>query len=420
MTELEITAMTFGPFGIGRLDGKAVMVPTAVPGDLLEITITEERGGYSIARAERVLRPASARRSPPCPYLPRCGGCDWQQISYPAQVRIKGEVIANALNRALGLALDPATLVEPAPAEFGYRARIRLKVGRDGRMGFYEAGSQRLVEIDRCMLAAGEIFLPREFVTEIKCAEVELVADRGRQIVVAHLMRSPSPAMVASARRIVERDSRLTGAVLRSERSRSVIGDVTIAVELEPGLELEGDADLFSQVNRAQNWRLVARVMEMAAPGVGARVLDLFCGAGNFSLPVARRGAEVLGVDSEPAAVATATRNAARLNLPTAQFTSLTAAELARFLSAARYRPNVVILDPPRSGARSLIEPLARMRPMQVIYVSCDVVTLARDLRALCGGGYEVSAVHGFDFFPNTHHAEVVANAVLTSAKGRS
>ena len=127
-----------------------------------------------------------------------------------------------------------------------------------------------------------------------------------------------------------------------------------------------------------------------------------------------------MGVDSEPAAVATATRNAARLKLPTAQFLSLTAAELARFLSAARYRPDVVILDPPRTGARSLIEPLARMRPRQVIYVSCDVATFARDLRALRERGYEVSAIHGFDFFPNTHHAEVVAHAVLTSARGRS
>ncbi len=420
MPELEITAMTFGPFGIGRLAGKAVMVPAAVPGDLLEVTVTEERAGYTVARADGVLRPASARRAPPCPYLPRCGGCDWQQISYPAQARIKGEVIASALGRALGLVLDPATLVEPAPAEFGYRARIRLKVGRDGRMGFHEAGSRRLVEIGRCMLAAAEIFLPREFAREIECEEIEVIADRGREIVVAYLARPPSAAVAACARRIVERDARLAGAVLRAGRSRLVIGDATIAVELEPELELEVDADLFSQVNRAQNLRLVAAVMEMAAPGAGARVLDLFCGAGNFSLPAARRGAAVMGVDAEAAAVATATRNAARLKLPTAQFTSLAAAELTRFLSAARYRPDVVIMDPPRSGARTLIEPLARMRAARVIYVSCDVATLARDLRALCAHGYRIGAVRAFDFFPNTHHAEVVADAVLTSVAARS
>ncbi len=135
--------MTFGPYGVGRLDGKAVMVPHAAPGDLLEVTVVQERGGYLIARAERVLKAGAARRTPPCPYLPRCGGCDWQQIAYSEQTRFKAQVIAATLNHALGLELNPATLIEPAPAEFGYRARIRFKTGRGGRLGFYEAGSRR-------------------------------------------------------------------------------------------------------------------------------------------------------------------------------------------------------------------------------------------------------------------------------------
>jgi 23S rRNA (uracil1939-C5)-methyltransferase len=152
--------------------------------------------------------------------------------------------------------------------------------------------------------------------------------------------------------------------------------------------------------------------------GAEARVLDLFCGAGNFSLPAARRGAAVMGVDAEALAVAAAARNAARLDLERAEFAAMEAAELARFLLRARYRPEVVIMDPPRSGARELVEPLLRMRAARVIYVSCDVATLARDLRALCAGGYQIAAVRAFDFFPNTHHVEVVA--VLTSAGPRS
>ena len=120
MAQVEITAMTFGPFGVGRLDGKAVMVPNAAPGDLLEVTVVQERAGYLVARAERVLKAGAARRTPPCPYLPRCGGCDWQQIAYPEQARFKAEVIAATLNHALGLELDPATLIEPAPG------RVRL------------------------------------------------------------------------------------------------------------------------------------------------------------------------------------------------------------------------------------------------------------------------------------------------------
>jgi 23S rRNA (uracil1939-C5)-methyltransferase len=418
MAQVEITAMTFGPFGVGRLDGRTVMVPHAAPGDLLEVTIVQERAGYLVARAERVLKGGAARRPPPCPYLPRCGGCDWQQITYSEQARFKAEVIAATLNHALGLELNPATLIEQAPAEFGYRARIRFKTGRGGRLGFYETGSRRLVEVEHCMVAAEEIRMPREFAAEIECEEIEAVADRGREVLVAHLGRPLSTAVLERARRVVERDPRIAGAVLRAGRAREVIGEVSITVALEPGLELEVDADLFSQVNRAQNLKLVAAVMEMAEVGAEARVLDLFCGAGNFSLPAARRGAAVMGVDAEALAVAAAARNAARLGLERAEFAAMEAAELARFLLRARYRPEVVIMDPPRSGARELVEPLLRMRAARVIYVSCDVATLARDLRALCAGGYQLAAVRAFDFFPNTHHVEVVA--VLTSAGPRS
>jgi 23S rRNA (uracil1939-C5)-methyltransferase len=418
MAQVEITAMTFGPFGVGRLDGKAVMVPHAAPGDLLEVTVLQQRAGYLIARAERVLEAGAARRPPPCPYLPRCGGCDWQQIAYPEQARFKAEVIAATLNHALGLELNPATLIEPAPAEFGYRARIRFKTGSGGRLGFYEAGSRRLVEVEHCLVTAAEIWMPREFAAAIECEEIEVVADRGREVLVAHLARPPAAAVLERARRLVERDARIAGVVLRAGRAREVIGEVSIAVALEPGLELEVEADLFSQVNRAQNLKLIAAVMEMAEAGAAARVLDLFCGAGNFSLPAARRGAAVMGVDAEALAVAAAARNAARLGLKRAGFAAMEAAELARFLLRARYRPEVVIMDPPRSGARELIGPLLRMRAARVIYVSCDVATLARDLHALCAGGYRIAAVRAFDFFPNTHHAEVVA--VLTSAATRS
>ena len=173
-------------------------------------------------------------------------------------------------------------------------------------------------------------------------------------------------------------------------------------------------------MNRAQNLKLVAAVMEMAGASVDARVLDLFCGAGNFSLPAARCGAEVMGVDAEMLAVAAAARNAARLGFKRAEFAAMEASELARFLLRARYRPDVVIMDPPRSGARELVEPLLRMQAARVIYVSCDLATLARDLRALCAGGYIIAEIRAFDFFPNTHHVEVVAHAVLTSVATRS
>jgi 23S rRNA (uracil1939-C5)-methyltransferase len=156
----------------------------------------------------------------------------------------------------------------------------------------------------------------------------------------------------------------------------------------------------------------------MAQPLSGSRVLDFFCGAGNFSLPAARRGARVMGVDTDAPAIQAAARNARRLGFNQAEFAAMDSAELARFLLRARYRPDVAIIDPPRSGARDLMEPLVQMHAARLIYVSCNVATLARDLKVLTGGDYEITALRAFDFFPNTHHAELVA--VLTSAATRS
>ena len=175
------------------------------------------------------------------------------------------------------------------------------------------------------------------------------------------------------------------------------------------GCVIEAAADRFSQVNHPQNVKLVATVMEFARLARGTPLLDLFCGAGNFSLPAARRGALVTGVDADALAVADARANAARMQLREAQFVAMAAEETARFLRRARYRPEVVILDPPRGGAAELMNTVATLGARRVIYVSCDPPTLVRDLRKLADQGYRVARVRGFDFFPNTHHIEAVA-----------
>lgn len=415
MAQVEIAAMTFGPFGVGRIDGKTVMVPNCAPGDLLEVEIESERRDYAIARPVGVIRPGPARRVPPCPFLPRCGGCDWQQLAYPEQVRLKAEMVAGEIGRALKVALDPADLLEPSPGEFGYRSRIRFKVGPGGKLGFQQLGTNTIVEIDRCMLGVEGLRLPRELARALSPSvrEIEVVRAGAREVQIATLASAPRAAEIRRAREVMERDAAIAGIVIRGG-GRAVIGDAAVAIEPEPGIEIRADADLFSQVNRAQNQRLVATVMDQAAPGEGTKVLDLYCGAGNFSLPAARRGAEVMGVDAEPLAIAAAQANAARLELKRTQFVAMRAAETAQFLRRAGYRPEVAILDPPRAGAAELMGSIAKLRPSRVVYVSCNLTTLVRDLSALAGSGYVLKGLRGFDFFPNTHHVEVAAQAVLT------
>jgi 23S rRNA (uracil1939-C5)-methyltransferase len=416
MPQIEISAMTFGPFGVGRHDGKAVMVPGAVVGDRLDVEIVSERRDYAVAKIREIVSASADRRVAPCPYLPRCGGCDWQHIDYSAQVRFKGEVVARELNRALGVEIDPVGLVEPAPAEFGYRSRIRLRVGAKGALGFYEAGSNTIVEIDSCMVAEPGILMPLHLARSLgkRVEEIEVVRDGAREVQVAYLKKPVSEEDLRRARNVLESDNKIAGIVLRSGTSRATVGETKIAIELEPGLSIDADADLFSQVNRAQNQKLVASVMEMAAIHESSPVLDLFCGAGNFSQPASRRGARVTGVDDDVGAIAAAARNAERLNFRDAQFIAMKASATADFLHRARYRPEVIILDPPRTGALDLMEPIVKLRAPAVIYVSCDVTTLARDVRVLAGAGYKINRVRGFDFFPNTHHVEIAVHALLT------
>lgn len=416
MPEIEISAMTFGPFGVGRHDGKAVMVPGAVAGDVLNVEVVSERRDYSVAKIRDVVRPGPNRREAPCPYLPRCGGCDWQHIDHAAQVRFKGEVIARELGHALGIEIDPVGLVEAAPAEFGYRSRIRLRVGARGALGFNAAGSNAIVEIESCMVADAGIRMPFHLARSLgkHVEEIEVVRDGAREVQVAHLKKTATEEDLRRARNLLDSDRELAGIVLRSGTHRVTVGDATVKIELEPALSIEVDADLFSQVNRAQNRKLVASVMEMAAIRESSPVLDLFCGAGNFSLPAARRGARVTGVDADADAIAAASRNARRLNFRDAQFVAMKASATADFLHRARYRADVIIIDPPRTGAPDLMQPIVKLHAPAVIYVSCDVTTLARDLRALTAAGYKIDQVRGFDFFPNTHHVEIAVHALLT------
>ncbi|HVN63089.1 MAG TPA: 23S rRNA (uracil(1939)-C(5))-methyltransferase RlmD, partial [Candidatus Binataceae bacterium] len=346
----------------------------------------------------------------------RCGGCDWQHIDYQSQVRFKAKLIAHEIERAIGREIDPVGLVEPAAAEFGYRSRIRFQVGPRGAIGFHEFSSNRLVEVDSCLVAWPEMRLPLHLARSLgtRVVEIEVVSAGTREVLAAHLNRRAGAEETRRARHVLESDPKIAGIVLRSGMHREIIGDATVMIELEGGLALEVDADLFSQVNREQNRKLIATVMTMAAPHDNSALLDLFCGAGNFSLPAARRGARVTGVDADIAAVAAAAKNARRLGFDTAQFSAIKASEVAGFLHRARYRAEIAILDPPRTGAAELIEPLLKLRPRTIVYVSCDAPTLSRDLRRLSDNGYRLAAVRAFDFFPNTHHAEIAVQLVLT------
>ena len=416
MPEIRITSLTFGPYAIAHLEGRTIMVPGAVPGDVLEVEIASRRRDWSIAKIIRVITPGPARRHPPCRYLPLCGGCDWQHIEYASQIETKADIVATALEPLAEGPIERAGLVEPAPAEFGYRSRVRLKVGRGGRLGFHQLSSNDIVDIDECLVSWAPLDAARALARAIDrwANEIEVAGDRDSQVIVAYGSKPVSARDREAAKRILEQFGFVKGIVMRADSAREVIGDATITLDVEEGLDLRFDADLFSQVNHAQNRKLVAAVVEMAAVSDRTELLDLFCGVGNLSLAAARVGATVTGADSDALAIAAASANAARLGIERARFLAMKSEDAADFLIRANYKPDVIVVDPPRVGAAELMPRIARLGARSVIYVSCDVATLARDLRVLKASRYSVKRVRAFDFFPNTHHVEVVAHLLLT------
>jgi 23S rRNA (uracil1939-C5)-methyltransferase len=405
--------MTFGPCALAHVGGKSVMIPAAVPGDVLEIE-TRHKRDYALGSIIHVVQPARARRQAPCPYAWRCGGCDWQHIRYHDQLRFKAQVLAAELHHALGMELEADGLVESAPAEFNYRSRVRLKTGPGGTIGFHHPHGNAFVAVQDCLVAAPPIAPAAALARALgrNCTEIEVVAAPHGEVLIAHLNKAPGAVERKAAHAMLANGT--AGLILRSGAFRESFGETRVACEVEPGCVIEADADLFSQVNRAQNLKLVAAVMNFAELSTHKRVLDVFCGSGNFSLPAARRGADVTGIDREEPAIAAARANAKRMGLEGVQFIATGAAGGVRFLLQTAYHPEVVILDPPRAGAANLIDALARLKAHRLIYVSCNLSTLVRDLRQLTVRGYKMYDVRGFDFFPNTHHIEIVASLLLT------
>jgi len=413
---LDVERLTFGFDGLAHHDRQVVFVPYTAPGDRVRAEVVERHGGYLRARVAAVLAPGPDRVLPGCRYFPTCGGCQWQQVAPPAQRDAKRAIVAEQLARVAGVRDAEVLPTLPSPADWHYRARITLAVeGR--RAGYRRARSHALVEIADCPLAdpavSAHLAAARAWLAALRVPlrRLTVSAAPGGVVLAGAATARPGPADVAASEALLARVAGVRGAVIAGAGVRVVAGDPTVRVEIESGLDLEVPADAFTQVNPGANRRLVERVLALGAFVPGERALDLYCGAGNLSLPLARRGVGVLGIERSRVAVEAARANAARLRLPAATFR---AAEVSRALATERGPLDVVVLDPPRAGAADAVPALAALRPARIVYVSCDPATLARDVRALAGAGYRLETVQPIDLFPQTYHVESVSKLRLT------
>jgi len=414
---LTVERLTFGFDALARRDRQVVFVPYGAPGDRVRAEVAESGADFSRARVVEVLEPGPARVLPGCRHFPTCGGCQWQHIAPAAQRDAKAAIVAEQLARTAGVRDADIRPTLTTGDDWHYRARITLVVeGR--RAGYHRARSHRLVEVDDCPIAdpvlSAHLDCARRWVGALRVPlrRVSLAVAPGGVVLTAVTASAPGARDAEATEALLARAPTVRGAVLADPagRSRLVAGDPRLRVPLEAGLDLEVPADVFTQVNPAANRLLVAAVMETGfAPEES--VLDLYTGAGNFALPMARRGARVVGIERNPAAAAAARENAARLGLDVAFETAPVADALAR---VAPKTVDTVVLDPPRAGAADAIPLLGPLRARRIVYVSCDAATFARDVRLLAAYGYRVARVQPIDLFPQTFHVESVTLLLLT------
>ncbi len=422
-----IDSLAFGGNGVCRLDGKVCFVPFSCPGDQLRLAVTAEKRSYQTARITEILAPSADRVNPPCPVFGSCGGCNWQHIDYHRQLEAKRRILAETLWRSARVPAECVAETVPSPLRYGYRSRVQFKLYATPdrlHIGFYR-GTTHLVEdiADGCAVALpvinqalqqlrpvleaspGRTTIPQ---INVECGDAGCVA-------IVNYIGPDREGIAAYFREQRDRLASLTGLWLQTGRKSTltrVWGDERLYYRLpSPGRDdilLGFTPGGFSQVNRDQNRTMLEIVREMAELDGTGHLLDLYCGNGNFSLPLAGSAASVTGMEEYEGSICEAETNMRANGIVNAEFLCADAAVGVRKLADAGRVFDLVILDPPRSGAPGVASEIPRLRPERIIYVSCDPNTMARDCGVLAGQGYRVERSIPLDMFPQTYHLESI------------
>ncbi|HXI23033.1 MAG TPA: class I SAM-dependent RNA methyltransferase [Pyrinomonadaceae bacterium] len=401
--EVTIERILPGGLGLAHADGRTVMVALAAPGDRLRVRVERVKGSVAFASIEEIIEPSPDRSAPPCPYFGRCGGCDFQQMNYETQLAAKKEIIRDCLHRIAKIDAPDFQIVA-APNQWHYRSRAQWQFDADGkRLGYFESGSRRVCDVTDCAVLVPEL----QWVLEDMRAGMadESLASDARYF---RAIAGDGTAVVAAGFERAHRTSHQQPAHEHSASStEEEIGEVTRTIA---GETYRLGAESFFQTNVD----LLPQLIEEAiGQQHGDTAVELYCGVGLFTVPLARRFKDVTGVEDDADATEFAQQNLAHADLSNAEVEKSDVGNwLARNEHNPRFAPlDFVLLDPPRAGAESrVISGILKLKPKRLCYVSCDPATLARDLSKIIAGGYSLDSILAFDMFPQTHHVETVVH----------
>ncbi len=418
--EIAVEKLVHGGSGLARLDtGQAVFVPGVLPGERAVVTIRRKRKGFLEADLIEVISPSKDRSDPPCTGEKQCTGATWQHIAYPAQLRYKQDILLDTLSRIGGMSPARSLPILPSPRTDHYRLRtqfnVRTKDNRQ-RIGFFRQGSYDLIEVDDAFLIDPLINKTLKIVRSLvrklpPLGEIHINATPSGEV---HLLlfseQGALPSMgsfFADLKKAVPEVIGITG--FANRKKAFALGTNHLTLEIE-GLGLHATEGNFYQVNWDQNRNMVKTVLDFAALTGNETVLDLYCGIGNFALPLAKKAKAVIGIESGYSAVEDAKANAELNGITNTEFIADDMQKGLKTLIQRKMRADVVVLDPPRSGATlKTLERVLAFVPRKIVYVSCNPSTLARDLKFFHLFGFRLDRLQPVDMFPYTYHIECVA-----------
>jgi 23S rRNA (uracil1939-C5)-methyltransferase len=437
---LTIYALAYGSEGIAKHEGMVVFVPEALPGDTVRVRLTQVKSKFARGEIVELIKPSDKRVQPFCSHASACGGCTWEALEYGEQLEAKRIFVENALVHIGHLKTVTVNPTLKASPQAGYRHKIQIpfQQGSGGvTAGFYAKHTHSVVPVEECPnqpALGNKIFREaRALIKQFGYTGYNEISDQGQ---VRHLVirlganthealailvtrERELPRLSEWAAELRQRIPELVGVlqnvnpaktnVILSSEYRTLFGRAFFFEQLR-GLKYRISAESFFQVNPFQMPALAGVVLEAAALTGKETVLDLFCGVGWLTLELARQARWVVGVESVRLAIEDARANAQLNNMNNVEFIAADASAGAAQLRAKGVKPDVVVVDPPRKGCdRSVIDVILRWRPKRIVYVSCNPVTLARDLALMFPRGYALKSAQPVDLFPHTYHVETVA-----------
>ncbi|MRR13968.1 class I SAM-dependent RNA methyltransferase [archaeon] len=420
--KLTIGSLSFGGRGVGRRDdGKVIFVPMVIPGETVMVSIDREYSSYATARLEAVLEKSPLRIDPLCPYFDHCGGCDWQHIPYAEQVAWKNNILGSELKRAVPDGSFEHLQSLASPLAYGYRCHAVFQCSSKPslKMGFFMKQSNDVIDIDRCPVINPKLqeivkgirdILRRDPVRHIESIEIHSPQE---ECVVQVRCREHDRRVVLRVMESMHQDLGLTGisfVLPVPGRKDHVLGQRCFMYDLRTrgaSFRLSSTFGAFIQANMMVNEALVQHVSDLA--GGSARILDLYSGNGNFSIPLAGEASSVTAVEQNRALIRQAEVGSKTNGLNNIRFLALDAKKAMEQLIHEGLGFETIILDPPRDGAKDVMKLISGLGPERIIYISCNPTTLARDVKHLVNTDYLLKSLRLFDMFPQTYHIESAA-----------